>query len=223
MRRRIVLIHALRASIDPSAAAFARAWPEAELVHLLDDALSRDVARAGGVDEAMVVRFRTLGRYARSIGGEGLLFTCSAFGSAIDDVRAELDVPVLKPNEAMLTAAVQAGGRVALVATFAPTLASMASEARAEAERQRSETTFDLVHAVGALEALEAGDVHAHDERIAAAAAEAVASGTGVVALAQFSMARAAAEVAQRCRVPVLTTPDAAVALLRQRVAARAS
>ena len=44
---RIALIHALRHSPPPIEAAFARAWPEAVLMNLLDDSLSADLARDG--------------------------------------------------------------------------------------------------------------------------------------------------------------------------------
>ena len=44
---RIVLIHAVAVAVDPVAAAFADGWPEAELVNLLEDSLSRDRAADG--------------------------------------------------------------------------------------------------------------------------------------------------------------------------------
>ena len=40
---RIALIHALRHSPPPVEAAFARLWPEASLMNLLDDSLSADL------------------------------------------------------------------------------------------------------------------------------------------------------------------------------------
>ena len=42
MTHRITLIHALKHSIAPIEAAFARLWPEARLMNLLDDNLSDD-------------------------------------------------------------------------------------------------------------------------------------------------------------------------------------
>ena len=45
---RITLIHALKHSIVPIEAAFARLWPEARLMNLLDDSLSADLARCTG-------------------------------------------------------------------------------------------------------------------------------------------------------------------------------
>ncbi|MFC7542645.1 hypothetical protein ACFQU2_28620 [Siccirubricoccus deserti] len=126
---RIALIHALRHSPPPIEAAFARAWPEAVLMNLLDDSLSADLARAGTLDARMTERFQTLSRYAVGTGADGILFTCSAFGPCIEAVAAEqAPMPVLKPNEAMIeeacAAAFEAAGgrrpRIGLLASFAP-------------------------------------------------------------------------------------------------------
>jgi len=79
---RINLIHALTASITPIEDVFARTWPEAVLVNLLDDSLSVDVARDGKITEAMTQRFIDLTRYAVATGADAVLFTCSAFNQA---------------------------------------------------------------------------------------------------------------------------------------------
>ena len=67
---RIALIHALKHSIAPIEASFARLWPDARLMNLLDDSLSADVARDGRLSAAMTERFLTLGRYAVSAGAD---------------------------------------------------------------------------------------------------------------------------------------------------------
>ncbi|MFB9971253.1 arylsulfatase [Pseudoroseomonas cervicalis] len=180
---RIALIHALRHSPPPVEAAFARLWPEARLMNLLDDSLSADLARQGRLTEAMTGRFLSLARYAVETGAQGILFTCSAFGPCIEAVQRELaPLPVLKPNEAMIEEALAAAGpsgRVGLLASFAPTLASMPPEFPAG---------LRLVPklAEGALAALDAGDAAGHD-RLAARAARDLA-GCDVIALAQFSL-----------------------------------
>lgn len=208
---RIALIHALRHSVAPVAEAFSRLWPEARLANLLDDSLSADLARDGVLTEAMTGRFLTLARYAKGSGADGILFTCSAFGPCIAACAAALSpMPVLRPNEAMVEEALARagpGGRIGLLATFAPTLASMPAEFGAGVA---------LVPrlAEGALAALDAGDAATHD-RLAAEAARGLAD-CAVVALAQFSLARAAEAVAAASGRPVLTTPDSAVRKLRR-------
>ncbi|MBB3360488.1 MULTISPECIES: arylsulfatase [unclassified Novosphingobium] len=206
----ITLIHALEASIAPINAAFAAHWPQARLANLLDDSLSRDLAEAGVLTDAIVARFRTLGRYAAGAGADGILFTCSAFGPAIDAVAADLaPLPVHKPNTAMIARAVAAAGagRIALLASFAPTLPSMLPEFP-DPDRVLP------VHCPGALDALQSGDAARHDAIVAAVAAT-LPEDCSVVALAQFSLARAAAAIAPHAGRTVLTTPQCAVEGIR--------
>src|SRR3982074_1076817 len=100
---RITLIHALKHSIQPVEAAFAKLWPEARVRNLLDDSLSADLARDGRLSDAMTERFLQLGRYAAGTGADAILFTCSAFGPCIAAVaRAQAAMPVLKANERMI-------------------------------------------------------------------------------------------------------------------------
>lgn len=216
---RVALIHALADSVAPINAALAASWPQAQRMNLLDDSLSADLARAGALDRALHERFNALARYAIGTGAQGILFTCSAFGPCIEEVaRAWPAIPVLKPNEAMIdeVAAFAADGApVGLVATFAPTLASMPAEFPREVR---------LVTALaeGALARLQAGDARGHDEIVVAAARNLLAQGCKAIALAQFSLARAAPAVADALHVTVFTTVDSAVRRLRARVEANA-
>jgi hypothetical protein len=59
---RITLVHALKHSIAPIEASFARLWPDARLMNLLDDSLSADLARDGRLTAGMTDRFLALGR-----------------------------------------------------------------------------------------------------------------------------------------------------------------
>jgi Asp/Glu/hydantoin racemase len=211
---RIALIHALKHSLAPIAAAFAKAWPEARLANLLDDALSADLAHDGALTMAMTGRFLALARYARTCGADGILYTCSAFGPCIEACARELaPLPVLKPNEAMIEDAVQlvgATGSVGLLATFPPTLASMPAELAAIAPG----VVVVPKLAQGALAALDRGDTEVHDR--AAVDAAMMLRDCDVIALGQFSLARTAPLVAKATGRPVLTTPDSAVRKLRR-------
>jgi rhodanese-related sulfurtransferase/aspartate/glutamate racemase len=211
MPHRIALIHALAHSVGPINAELERAWPQALRMNLLDDSLSADLAAVGTLDARMDERFVALADYALRTGASGILFTCSAFGPCIDAVRRRWpDVPVLKPNEAMIDDAVRIGSRIGLVASFAPTLASMPAEFPPGTE-------LHPVLAEGALDALHRGDAATHD-RLVAAAAQRVAADCDAIALAQFSLARAAPTVERAVSLPVLTTPGSAVRAIRERV-----
>jgi Asp/Glu/hydantoin racemase len=205
---RIGLIHALPHSVAPIAASFAKLWPEAELMNLLDDSLSSDLARDGQLTRQMTERFLNLGSYVASTGADAILFTCSAFGPCIEAVaRAQAPMPVLKPNEAMIEQAAAKGRRIGLLSTFPPTLASMPRE---------FPETVEIVPrlAQGALAALDRGNPAEHDRLVVDASRS--LRDCDVIALAQFSMAGAAELVAQATGRPVFTTPDSAVMKLRQ-------
>lgn len=221
-RPRIALIHALEQSILPSRQAFAACWPQAHCFDLLDTSLSADLAYQGGrLDATMMRRFEVLADYARGTAGEGgtaaaILFTCSAFGPAIDAVKARLDVPVLRPNEAAFEDALSLGSRIGLVVTYGPSLSSLAGELEAMAVAAGRAVTVTGHLAAGALEALAAGDGELHDRLIAQGAAR--LEGVDAIVLGQFSAARACAAAQAACGVPVLTTPGAAVMRLRRLV-----
>jgi Asp/Glu/hydantoin racemase len=215
---RIALIHALTHSPPPINAALAALWPAAERMNLLDDSLSADLARSGTLDAAMTARFVALADYAVGTGADAILFTCSAFGPCIDEVkRRHADKPVLKPNEAMVDEASAlvrssgSAGRIGLIASFAPTLASMPAEFAPG-------TPLETRLAPLAMAALDRGDGSAHDADVVAAARDLAASGCTVIALAQFSMARARPAVEAALGLPVVTTPESAVRRLMQRL-----
>jgi len=210
---RIALIHALAHSVAPINDAFERSWPQAQRMNLLDDSLSADLAQSGrGLDAAMHERFRVLADYAVATGAEAILFTCSAFGPCIEAVAARHSrIPVLKPNEAMVDMAVRSGSKVGLLASFEPTLRSMPAEFPLEAQPVTA-------LAEGALDALNRGDTAGHDEAAARAALGLRERGCEVIALAQFSLARAADAVKAATGLPVLTTVDSAIQELQRRL-----
>jgi Asp/Glu/hydantoin racemase len=208
---RIALIHALKHSIQPIEASFARLWPDASLMNVLDDSLSADVARDGRLTAAMTDRFLFLGRYAASTGTDAILFTCSAFGPCIEAVaRERAPMPVLKPNQAMIEQAAARGHTLGLLSTFAPTLKSMPSEFPGSVQ-------IVPKLAEGALAALDRGERAEHDRLVAQASRD--LRDCDLIALAQYSMAPAASLVAEASGCPVLTTPDSAVMKLKELLA----
>lgn len=211
---RITLIHATKLAIDPILEAFARLWPQARTTNLLDDSLSADLAATGNLDAAMMQRFDTLTRYAAGSGADAILFTCSAFGDAIEAAAARVSIPVLKPNQAMLEEALASGSRLGIVATFQPTIGSMLDELQTLAAARGLAVQIQTQHVPGAMDALSAGKGDDHDRMIASSLSGLVDCDT--VLLAQFSMARAAKRARLTLDRPVLTSPDSAVKKLRE-------
>jgi aspartate/glutamate racemase len=207
---RIALIHAVRLAMQPVEDAFRRHWPEAERINLLDDALSVDRDRAGALTVELSARISALANYAISADASGILYTCSAFGEAIDAVKQRVRMPVLKPNEAMFAEAIARGSRLGLLATFPASVNSMARELEVLAPHVELESAC----VPQALTALQAGDGAQHDALLAAVAPK--LGHCDAVMLAQFSTARARDAVASVVKCPVLASPDSAVLAMRK-------
>jgi len=210
---RIFFIHATRVSMAPVAESFARLWPKARTLDLLDESLSKDLAESGEMTDSIHDRIARLAEHAVSAGTDAILYTCSAFGPAIESARSSLDIPVLKPNEAMFEEALAGPGSLGLIATFPPSIPSMTEEFSALAEREGDARKLKTALVPEAMQRLAEGDAAFHDDAIARDV-EALA-GCETVMLAQFSMRRARGQVEQRVNANVLTSPDSAVRKLK--------
>jgi len=216
---RIALIHATALAVEPVRAAFERHWPQARRMNLLDDSLSVDRAEAGRLTDAMVQRFVDLAGYAQRAGCDAILFTCSAFGPAIEAAGRATGLPTFKPNEAMFERALAVPARggvlkLGLLATFQASLGSMALELQALAQERGQALELRTAFVPEAMDDLAQGRPADHDRKIAAAARE--LPDCDALMLAQFSMAAAAAAVQAHISPPVLSSPDCAVLALMQ-------
>lgn len=214
--KRIVLIHATRVAIDPIDKAAQQSWPDVQLISILEEGLSIDRARSGSLTSNLKKRIVRLARYAEDIGVDGVFYPCSAFGERIDEAAQALNVPVLKPNEAMFKAVFSYGDKVTMIYSFPPSVGSMEEEFKAEAKRRGSKAALTAIFCEHALDAKRDGD-HAHHDRLIADTA-ARSEDADVIMLAQFSMASAAALARTRTDIPILTRPEAAISESRQRV-----
>ncbi len=210
---RIAIIHATILSHQPIADAFQQLWPQAITTNLTDDSLSTDLAASGNLNENIFRRIADLTAYTINCGAQGVLFSCSGFGAAIDAAKRDLDIPVLKPDEAMIDDALSSGPRIAGLATFLPTISSLRSQLELAAARRNLSPHIQLTYVPGALEALQGGQWRTHDDLILQAAMK--LSAYDVLVLAQFSMARVYTAVSRATDRPVLTSPHSAVRRLR--------
>jgi hypothetical protein len=218
---RIALIHATPLAVEPIQIAFARHWPEAVRMNLLDDSLSTDRAAAGHLTEAMVGRFLDLTRYVVGTGCDAILFTCSAFGPAIEAAAGVAGRPTLKPNQAMFEQALavrpRAGAlKAGLLATFQASIPSMTDELQSMADEAGVRVDLRSVFVPLAMADLGQGRTGEHHRRIADAAR--ALQDCDVVMLAQFSMAAARDLVQQQLPCAVLSSPDCAVLSLKTRI-----
>jgi Asp/Glu/hydantoin racemase len=215
MPPRIALIHAVATAIPPIQHAFKEGWPEATLSNLLDDDLMPAYTREGGLTPHITERICALALYAARSGADGILFTCSVFPQAEDMAKQLVRVPLLKPDEAMIAAALDAGSRIGVVATNPSAAPAAAAQLLAGAKDRGMEVHVVESVADGAFAIGNAGDRVTHD-RLVVEAAQRIADRVDVLCLAQVSMALARGAVQATVKVPVLTSPTTAVARLKR-------
>lgn len=217
-RPHIFLFSVHKDAMDAAVRAFAADWPQAQISNLLDDSLFTWVRDAGGVVPEMYDVFRNLTRHMAGRGADGILFTCSAFRQVIDACIADFELPILKPNDAMIAKALDAGRRIAVMATVGPTIPSISAEIEemAAARGQKVELVPYVVE--HAFDALAGGDPATHDRLVAERARD--IRDCDAIVLAQFTLSRAVPAVQAVNETPIYNSPGAAVARMREMVKA---
>jgi len=204
--------------MQPVSEVFTALWPEARCRNLLDDSLSSDL-QAQGLTTTMIDRMVGLAGYVTAHGAQAILFTCSAFGPAIDAAKKALPIPILKPNEAMFDEALdlcEALGkpcRIGLLTTFGPASVSMLAELQEAIAHRDLPVVVESACALGALEKLNAAEASAHDQLVLQTAKTMPVC--DVYLLGQFSMARTQTLLDNALQKPVLTSPASAVRRLQ--------
>ena len=213
MSARIALIHATRAAIDPVEDAFSEVWPEARHWSLLDEGLTKALDHAGHLIEEISERFIRLANYAADTDIDGMLFTCTAFGPAIEVCQRKFRFPTLKPNEAMFEAVLDRGDTIGSLASHPVTLTMLQEQLVVLAKERGRNVTIKPLLAEGAWNGLCAGHTDSHDQKVIE-----TAKGLGdcdAILLAQFSMAPLTQAVQSNTQAVVVSSPHAAVRKMR--------
>ncbi len=211
--RTITLIHAVDIAIEPIKSAFKELWPEAELIHLWDQSLSIERAKNKELTPALFRRIEDLTHMAIQTGTDAIMFTCSAFGEAIERVAENTAIPVLKPNQAMFVQALSLNQPIAMIGSFQPAMSGMESEFQMEAKRLGLNVQLTSVCVPESRTALNNGDVAAHNNLVISAAKE--LPNEPVFMLAHFSSSYAKVDLEKATQKTVLSSPHCAVLHLK--------
>ncbi|EGQ7904531.1 TPA: hypothetical protein O4G41_004473 [Vibrio alginolyticus] len=209
----ITLIHAVDIAIEPIKKAFEELWSEAQLVHLWDQSLSIERAKSEHITPALYRRIADLTEMAEQTGTDAIMFTCSAFGDAIEQVALKTSIPVLKPNEAMFKQALSLNSPISMIGSFAPAMEGMEREYYLEAHSQGIAAELTCVCVPESRIALSHGDVDKHNQLVVEAA-KALPNESAYM-LAHFSSSYAKTELEKATGKPVLSSPHCAVLHLK--------
>jgi len=211
----VTLVHAVLPALAPMRDALAEAIPNVQIRNLLDEGLSTEAERRGGVDRACVERMLALLGLAVAAPTDAILLTCTAYSTMLPQARRRFpDTPMFAVDQVMVETAVARARRIGVLATFAAGLEQqrelLAREARAQ------EKTIEIVPSLHplAMDALRRGEPAEHD-RIVLDALPSLLAQTDLVLLAQASMARVAPQIPAADRERVLSSPRLAAQALR--------
>jgi aspartate/glutamate racemase len=219
----LVLVHTIPGLVEAFASWCRDALPECRTLHVLDEPMLERIKQRGRGDPEDDERLAEHVRVAEAIGAAAVLVTCSTVSRSVQGVRSRVTIPLVAIDDALNAEAVRLGERIGLVATAATTLEPSQALLEAAAARAGRPVVVVPVMVEHALPALLAGDPATHDRLVSAAVRE-VAASSDVVALAQATMARVLAALADDPpSVPVLASPQLALAEVRRAILADAA
>ena len=206
--RQLGLIHTAHVLVPIFADLARRHLPEWETFNIVDDSLLRNTIRAGQLELATSRRLAQYVWSAADAGADAVMVTCSSMGPAVDAGMALSPVRLFRIDDAMAAAALEIGGRIAVLATLATTLGPTRDLIERKARADGLSTIITHSVCAGAFEALQRGDRDRHDAIVLAELRKATAA-ADVVVLAQASMARVLDGLPQGALpVPVLSSPE---------------
>jgi Asp/Glu/hydantoin racemase len=213
MTKRIFLVHPTMLTIPPIDEAFKKQWPKAQTLNVIDESLYADLPQDGTLAPPVYDRLASLLRHCEISGADGIVFTGSTFGPAVETARASVRVPVLKAEEAMADIAVERGETILLVGTAKRSIPVVRASLDQSAARASRTPQVSELWVAGSRDAILGGDVDTHDRLIAEQVA--AAGDFDVIVFGQISMVSALARFSPALARRVITSPDAAVARMR--------
>jgi len=213
MPKRIFLVHPTPLAMPPVDESFKTLWREAQVLNLLDESLYADVGANGELTPALYARVANLFRHCEASGADGIVFSGSTFGPAVEEGRKGIKVPVLRIEEGMMDEAVARGGSILVLSTQKRAMPVVRGTLDASAKRAGKSPTIEETWVAGARDALNAGDHDKHDRLIAEQAAM---GDFDTVVLSMISMAPARAKMPPALAAKTLTSGEAAVARMRK-------
>ncbi|OUS73634.1 Asp/Glu/hydantoin racemase [Paenibacillus sp. MY03] len=211
----VVAVYTGQGLAEPLKKQFDELLPGVRLVNIIDDSLIAEVVREGEVTPGVKRRLMQYYQHGADLGASIILNTCSSVGEVASDARPFFDIPLVKIDESMAEEAVESYRTIGVVATLPTTLQPTMRLLRQQAEQRGKPVQLIDGLAAGAYDALVCGRPDEHD-RILMETAVKVAEQADALVLAQGSMARMEAQLADRVGKPVLSSPRRSVLAIKR-------
>ena len=215
MKKKVALIHTGFALVEVLTKLFNDIIPEAELTHIVDDSLLREVLAGGQVTNPVRSRMLSYYRAAEDYKPDVIFNVCSSVGEAADLAASVIDTPIVKIDEVMAEEAVKRAKRIGVAATLKTTLDPTCRLIEKKAAEAAKDITIERTLCPGAFEKLMEKRPEEHD-RIVLEGVRELSERCDVIVFAQGSMARLKDSLEKDLKDKVLTSPQSGVRKVRE-------
>lgn len=187
--KKLAIVHTTPVTIESLKALASEILPDYEVINFVDDSILPQLKQNDGKVEDVESRLIHYYQFAEQVGADIILNACSSVGQVVQKGASQVNIPIVRIDEAMAEEAVKRGKRIGVAATLATTLRptiALVTEKSADAE---GDYEIESLLVSEAYEQLIAGNKEAHDAVLAEALLNFVQT-VDVVVLAQASMAR---------------------------------
>ncbi len=195
--------------------------PDAEIMHIVEDSMIKDVMKHGGPTPAINARIAAYIECAALAGCSIFMTACSSIGGSVESCQFLSPIPLMRIDEAMTAEAIDSSKKLAVLATVETTLKPTLDFITRKAAASGKPVDVQAHLMADAFTAFLAGDLDTHDALVAAGVRQAIEKKCDSIILAQASMARVLEKMG-KLPIPVLTSPERGICDLKVRLDALA-
>ncbi len=207
MERKMAILHTTPLTVSPLKELALKKLPGITVVNFVDDSILPQLLQNGGDISEVEERIIQYAKFAEEVGTQVILNACSSVGEVVSKACKQVNIPIIRIDEAMAEEAINKGERIGVVATLSTTLNPTMKLLKQKAERLNKEVKFQSMLADEAYQKLSSGDKQGHDERLAEVLTN-IAQEVDVVVLAQASMASVVETLPKDIQSKFISSPE---------------
>lgn len=204
--KKLAIVHTSHVTIDSLKALASEILPDYEVVNFVDDSILPQLKQNDGKIDDVADRLIHYYQFAEQVGADIILNACSSVGEVVQQGSSQVNVPIVRIDEAMADEAVRRGKRIGVAATLATTLRPTIALVTEKASQSDGEYEIQSLLVSEAFELLIADNKEGHDTVLAEALLKFVQT-VDVVVLAQASMARVVERLPANVQNRFLSSP----------------
>jgi len=208
--KKVALIHTAFALVEKLTELFKEVIPEAELMHIIDDSIIREVIANDGVTKPVIARMLSYFKSAEYYKVDCILNACSSVGEVADIARQIIPTPIVKIDEKMTEEALAKSLDIGIAATLKTALEPTSRMIEKKAAVLGKKIRLTKAVCPGAFEELISGNPLKHDEMVLRYVEE-LAEKVEVIVFAQGSMARLVSSLDKDLVDRIFTSPRSGV------------